>query len=241
MSGIDTWLEQWLHGSATLSLVLIVSLALGLRHAADPDHLAAVTALIATGHGKRSTQQAGLMGLSWGIGHATTLLLLGLPILLFNRYLPEIVQRGLEIVIGTLIISLALRLLIRWRHSHGHLHETPNRGRHGAHSAWLPQWHTSGSLRRTPFGAYAIGLLHGAGGTAGLTLLLLARIPDRAAAIWALLLFAVGTALSMALLSSGFGWIITTGPIARKFDRITRLLGLASFFFGVGYLWNALS
>ncbi len=241
MSGIDTWLEQWLHGSATLSLVLLVSLALGLRHAADPDHLAAVTALIATGNGKRSTQQAGLMGLSWGIGHATTLLLLGLPILLFNRYLPESVQRGLEIVIGMLIIWLALRLLIRWRHGHGYMHEPPDHGGHVAHRGKIRRWRINRSSRRTPLGAYAIGLLHGAGGTAGLTLLLLARIPDRAAAISALLLFAVGTALSMALLSSGFGWIITTGPIVRKFDRITQLLGLASFFFGVGYLWNALS
>lgn len=241
MSGIDTWLEQWLHGSATLSLVLIVSLALGLRHAADPDHLAAVTALVATSHGKRRTQQAGLMGLSWGMGHATTLVLLGLPILLFNRYLPEIVQRGLEIVIGTLIIWLALRLLVRWRHSHGHLHEIPDHGGHAVHSGRMRRWRSGVLSHRTPFGAYAIGLLHGAGGTAGLTLLLLARLPDRAAAISALLLFAVGTALSMALLSSGFGWIITTGPIARKFDRVTQLLGLASFLFGVGYLWHALS
>ncbi len=241
MLGIDTWLEQWLRGSATLSLVLLVSLALGLRHAADPDHLAAVTALMATGTGKRSTQQAGLMGLSWGIGHATTLLLLGLPILLFNRYLPEIVQRGIEIVIGTLIIWLALRLLIHWRHSHGHLHETLDRGGDQACGGKIRWWHISVSPRRTPFGAYAIGLLHGVGGTAGLTLLLLARIPDRAAGIWALLLFALGTALSMALVSSGFGWIIATGPIARKFDRVTCLLGLASFLFGIGYLWNALS
>lgn len=62
------------------------------------------------------------------MGDAATLLLLVLVILLFNRYLPEIIQPGIEIVIGTLIIRLVLRPLIRWRHSYGHMHGNPDLG-----------------------------------------------------------------------------------------------------------------
>lgn len=238
MTHIDMWIEQWLHGGATLGVVLLVSLVLGLRHASDPDHLAAVTSLIAGGDTTPRAHNAGLMGLSWGLGHATTLVLLGLPVLLFNRYLPAIAQRLIEMIIGCLIIVLATRLLHRWWHNWVHpapsmiAAEQHTHVRHDLH-------HAQEGGNRTPLGAFAIGLLHGAGGTAGLTLLLLARIPDRAEATTALVVFAVGTAMSMVVLSAGFGWIITTSPIARQLNRAAPLLGLASLVFGFGYLWHA--
>ena len=169
MTSIDTWLEQWLHGGMTLGVVLLVSLVLGLRHASDPDHLAAVTSLIAGGTITPRAHKAGLMGLSWGLGHATTLVLLGLPVLLFNQYLPALAQRLIEVVIGCLIIVLATRLLLRWwrmgvqPNASMVVAEQQNHPRHDHH-------HAPGSSNRTPLGAFVIGLLHGAGGTAGLTL-----------------------------------------------------------------------
>jgi ABC-type nickel/cobalt efflux system permease component RcnA len=238
MMSIDTWLEQWLHGGATLGVVLLVSLVLGLRHASDPDHLAAVTSLIAGGDTTPRAHKAGLMGLSWGLGHATTLVLLGLPVLLFNRYLPALAQRLIEVAIGCLIIVLATRLLVRWRRNRVQPDPSMVVAEQHNHARHDPR-HTQGSGNRTPLGAFVVGLLHGAGGTAGLTLLLLARIPNRAEATTALVLFAFGTALSMALVSSGFGWIITSGPVARHFDRMAPVLGAASLVFGASYLWNA--
>jgi hypothetical protein len=95
--------------------VLLVSLALGLRHASDPDHLAAVTTLIASEEDGRGTKKAGSMGLSWGLGHGTSLILLGLPLVLLGRYLPEPVQQAAESLIGVIIILLGVRLIVRWR------------------------------------------------------------------------------------------------------------------------------
>src|SRR3712207_9538479 len=77
-----------MHGSAGLGIVLLVSLLLGLRHASDPDHLAAVTTLIASEE-QRRIWKATYMGLFWGLGHGTTLVVIGLPLVLLGQYLPE--------------------------------------------------------------------------------------------------------------------------------------------------------
>ena len=227
MSEIDAWLEGFMHGQGSAALVLVVSMLLGLRHATDPDHLAAITTLLASGgsrDGGRRLEEASLMGLSWGLGHGTTLVLLGLPLVLFNRYLPEPVQQAAEVAIGVIIVFLAVRLLARWRRgaddpSHEHPHA---------------------ALGRSPLASYGVGLVHGIGGSGGITLLLLSTISDKAEAAGALLLFAVGTAVSMALLSTVFGLAIASGPIGRKFERAAPVLGTISMVFGVWYAFGAL-
>ena len=87
MFGLDDWVAELAHGEA-LAVVLAVALLLGLRHASDPDHLAAVSTLIAS-EPEDGTRRAGRLGLAWGLGHATTLALFGLPIVLFHAYLPD--------------------------------------------------------------------------------------------------------------------------------------------------------
>ncbi len=201
-----------LSSGGTLLVVLAVSLLLGLRHASDPDHLAAVTTL-ATGK-ELPIQSAGRLGLAWGGGHATSLFVLGLPIVLWRVYLPERVQQGAEALVGVLIVALAVWLLARW---------------------------LSGALRtrarvRSHATAYAIGLVHGAGGSAGIGILLLAAIPQRSVALAGLAVFAAGTAVSMAFLSAGFGRALS-GEWAL---RIAPYLGVASLAFGVWYTAAAL-
>src|SRR6266550_3723552 len=123
MFGLDTWIAHFSDG-ATLLVVLVVAIVLGLRHAGDPDHLAAVTTLIASGK-ERAARRAGILGLVWGLGHATSLFLFGIPIVLYRAYLPEVVQRGAETTVGLMIVCLAGWLLVRWRrgtlavHVHG--------------------------------------------------------------------------------------------------------------------------
>ena len=125
MATIDSWLEGLLHGTHTsLELVSLISVLLGLRHATDPDHLAAVTTLIASEEDRSRVRKASLMGLLWGLGHGTTLVLVGLPLVLLGRYLPEIVQRVAEVAIGGIIVLLPARLLLRWQRGlyHAHTH-----------------------------------------------------------------------------------------------------------------------
>lgn len=226
MFGLDHWIAHFSDG-ATLAIIVGIAVILGLRHATDPDHLAAVTTLIASGK-EKTKRAAARLGFAWGIGHATSLFVFGLPIVLFKAYLPEPVQKGAETAVGFLIIALAVWLLIRWRrglfglepHGHGHSH----------------------TIRaRSPIQAYGIGLIHGMGGSAGVGILLLAAIHDRAVAVLALALFAFFTAVSMALLSTGFGMTLTSGPVRRSFNRIAPALGAVSLLFGVWYALGALA
>lgn len=245
MSAIDGWLEGFMHGQVGVGVILLVSLLLGLRHASDPDHLAAVTTLIASEEDHLRVRKAGFMGLFWGLGHGTTLVVLGLPLVLFNRYLPEAVQKVAETAIGVIIVLLALRLLVRWRqgrfHAHTHAHDSEASHRHvHSHKEDESHGHAHAVPDRTRLSAYGVGLVHGIGGSGGLTLLLLSTISDKTDATGALLLFAGGTAVSMALLSTVFGLAIVGGPIARNFERVAPVLGVLSMAFGVWYALGAL-
>jgi hypothetical protein len=220
MFGLDEKIASLGSGEAFL-LVALIAVLLGLRHATDPDHLTAVTTLIA-GDANHDHRKARSLGLVWGLGHATTLFAFGLPIVLAKSYLPAPVQRGAETAVGILIIGLAIRLLLRWRQ--GAFRDGPgHRHSHG----------------RTPLQAYGVGLVHGMGGSAGVGVLLLAAIPNHGEAIVALALFAGFTAISMALASSMFGYALTRPPVLRRFATLAPALGVLSLVFGVWYSLGA--
>jgi high-affinity nickel permease len=233
---LDQLIAQLGAGGAT-PVVLAVALLLGLRHASDPDHLVAVSTLVASEPGE-GVRRAGRLGLWWGLGHATTLTLLGLPIIFFNRYLPKQIEEGAEILIGLVIVALALRLLARWRRGEFHAHAHSHGGfvhRH-LHSHSETATHAHEHVRvRTPVQAYGVGLVHGIGGSAGVGLLLLASIESIPAAIAALLIFVSGAALSMAAMSSGLGWALARPKVRLSTRRLVPVLGLLSLTFGVVY------
>jgi ABC-type nickel/cobalt efflux system permease component RcnA len=244
MPTIDGWLEGFLQGPTTLWAVLVVSLLLGLRHASDPDHLAAVTTLIASQERER-IRKATSLGLLWGLGHASTLVAVGLPLVLLGQYLPERVAQAAEVAIGLIIVMLAVRLLVRWRrgvfHAHAHSHTSGETHRHlHSHAGGSVHQHAHSVTLRTPLSAYGVGLVHGVGGSGGITLLLLSTIEEPSQAVVALLIFAAGTAVSMALLSSAFGLAIAAGPLARNFERVAPVLGVLAGAFGIWYAAGAL-
>lgn len=220
MLGIDDWIAG-LSDGASVGVVLLVATLLGLRHATDPDHLAAVTTLVASGRA-RAARSAARLGAWWGLGHAVTLVAFGLPILIAERYLPEPVQQGAETAVAALIVFLAVRLLVRWRHG---LFAVVEADRHGEHRHAV----------RSRFGAFGIGLVHGMGGSAGVGVLLLAAIPDERVAIVALLVLALFTSVSMTLVTTGFGVALASPAIARSTGGVAPAMGVASLAFGVWY------
>ncbi len=125
MFGLDDLITSYSDGAAAW-IVVLVAVLLGLRHATDPDHIAAVTTLVA-GTRERATRTAAALGAAWGLGHATTLFAFGVPILVLDRFLPERVQQLAESAIAVAIGYLAVRLIIRWRR--GLFHRPPSRTR----------------------------------------------------------------------------------------------------------------
>jgi hypothetical protein len=89
--------------------------------------------------------------------------------------------------------------------------------------------------------AYGIGLVHGIGGSAGVGVLLLASIPSHSLAIVCLAVFAFFTAVSMSLLSSGFGLTLSRPRVRRSFAQLAPALGLVSLAFGIWYALGAQS
>jgi ABC-type nickel/cobalt efflux system permease component RcnA len=249
MFGLDESIASLGDGGGTLLIALVVALLLGLRHATDPDHLTALSTLVLADD-ERGAQRAGRLGLAWGAGHALTIVVLGLPVVLVGDALPEWVQRLAEGLVGVVIIVLAVRLLVRWRrgyfhahphdhgdgvrHAHPHVHERP----HGAaHAHDHPH---SEAVGRSPRVAFGIGLVHGAGGSAGVGILLIAGIDADAEAVLALLLFAAGTAVSMALVSAAWGRLLITQAVERRLEALVPVFGSASLAFGCWYGLGAL-
>jgi ABC-type nickel/cobalt efflux system permease component RcnA len=239
MLGLDQAIAGLSDGS-TLVLVLLVAALLGLRHATDPDHVAAVTTLVAGGG--RTAAGARRLGLAWGLGHAVTLFALGLPAVLYARYLPAPVQDAAEAAIGLVIVTLALWLLVRWRrgafHAHPHRHgqvEHTHLHSHAGSSA-----HEHGHALRTPAQALGIGLLHGVGGSAGVGVLIVATVDSKALAVVALAVLAAGTAVSMTLLTAGLGLALATGPARQAWNRVVPALGVAGLLLGCWYVAGAL-
>ena len=246
MFGLDQWIAG-LGGNGLMALA--VALLLGLRHATDPDHLTAVSTLILSDQ-RNGARRAGALGLAWGLGHASTLLAFGLPVVLFRKYLPDGLIRGAEVAIGLVIILLALRLLLRWaqgyfhihphshdgvQHSHPHVHE----GRPASHTPANHSHPHAQELGRSPLAAFGIGMVHGIGGSAGMGILVVGAASNQVTGVAALVLFAAATAVSMALVSSSCGCALARGPVGRRANSLIPALALASLAFGVWYTLDA--
>ncbi len=223
MFGLDDHIAAMSNGGSVL-IVLLVAALLGLRHATDPDHIAAVTALVASGR-ERATRRAAELGVYWGLGHALTLVVFGLPILLFEAYLPERLQQGAETAVAALIVFLAVRLLIRWRSGYFHFHPHS----HG------PNEEDHRHKVRTPLGAFGVGLVHGMGGSAGVGVLLLAAIPSTSLAVISLVVLAAFTAVSMTVVTTGFGATLASAPLRRSYAVAVPAIGSMSLAFGFWY------
>jgi ABC-type nickel/cobalt efflux system permease component RcnA len=246
MFGSDEWLADFAAGQG-LVVALVIAVLLGLRHATDPDHLTAVSTLVLT---DRRPRAALTLGLAWGAGHALTILALGVPVVVFGSALPNGVRRAAEVAIGLMIVALALRLLVRWRRGYLHVHEHEHDGVRHAHphvhehtpEHAHPHVHHHAhhdDLGRTPRAAFGIGLAHGVGGSAGVSILLIGAISSPVEAVLALVLFAVATALSMTLVSTLFGRALATGPAQRRFASLAPGFGSLALLFGGWYALGA--
>jgi high-affinity nickel permease len=230
--GLDDSIAGLSNGTSVW-LVILAAVLLGLRHATDPDHLAAMTALVAGGR-ERAARAAGELGLFWGLGHGLTLFAFGLPILLLEQYLPDRLQQTAETVIALVIVYLAVRLLMRWRtgvfHSHAHTHD----GTRHAHLHPHEASHAHGRSR-TRAGAFSIGLVHGIGGSAGVGVLIVASVESAALSVASLGLLAAFTAVSMSLVSTGFGAALVSRPLQAGYSAVAPALAVASLAFGIWY------
>ena len=235
---VDAWLTSLFDG-APLLVALGIAFLLGLRHASDPDHLVAVTSLVAAEDG--DTKSAARLGAWWGVGHAGALVVVGFPLIFFKSELPAWLESGAETAIGVVILMLAMRVLFKWVRGdfRAKVHSHPEPAGHGSGRRHLRRGTTNAHEHvavRSPQQALAIGMLHGLAGTGAVVLLLLASLPSQAEAAAALLLFAPMSVVSMAACTTVFAWVLTR-PIIEPAYRTVLIPALGGFgvLFGLSY------
>jgi ABC-type nickel/cobalt efflux system permease component RcnA len=239
---VDARLEGLFSG-APLLVSLSIAFVLGLRHASDPDHLVAVTSLVASERG--DARAAARLGAWWGVGHAAALLAIGLPLILLKSELPGWLEEGAEKAVGLLILVLAARVLLKWlrgdyrRGAHGH--PAGAAGDDVGHDAHRHLRRGDGhDHRRRPMRtrgqAAAIGVLHGLAGTGAVVLLLIAALPSPVEAALALAVFAPMSVVSMAACTTAFAWVLTR-PVVEPVYRSVLIpaLGMFGVMFGLSY------
>jgi ABC-type nickel/cobalt efflux system permease component RcnA len=185
--------------------VLILGLLLGLQHAVESDHLAAVASLGT--HGGKLRDAAGL-GIAWGVGHGLTLLVFGGAVLAIGETIDPRLALALESIVGLMLILLGADVLLRlWRkrvHFHTHRHEQETHFH--AHSHTPGQDHASDAHHhrhsgRLPLRPLLVGMVHGMAGSAALMVLALGSVQSIWQGLAYLVLFGIGSAVGMTALA----------------------------------------
>jgi hypothetical protein len=181
-----------------------VSLLLGFRHAFEPDHLAAVSTL-ATRHGK--LWEASKLGIAWGVGHTTSIIVVSLAIIAGGLHLPEKLWPAADFLVGLLLIGLGGAVLRRYAlgrwHMHAHTHDGAAHLHLHSHAqeAGHQHQHARPDVRRS----LGFGLLHGLAGSGAIVVLLVASVSTRAGQLAYLLAFGLGTIIGMLSVSLSLG------------------------------------
>lgn len=222
--------------------LLLIGLFIGMRHALEADHVAAVAAMV---NGKQSLSQTIRQGGVWGLGHTITLFLFGSIVIFMDGVIPEHLAMGLEAMVGLMLIVLGgdvLRRLIRDKvHFHSHHHDN---GHHHFHAHSHPGesrsqhqdlQHRHQHVQKFPLRALFVGLMHGLAGSAAVIVITLGAVDSPQQGLLYILIYGIGSIFGMALLS-----IVISVPMRLSAQRLTwahnsfqAVVGIITFSMGV--------
>lgn len=178
--------------------ILGLGLVLGLRHALDTDHLAAVSTILAQ---RPSLRASSMVGLSWGLGHTVVLLFSGAVVLVLRVPIPEPFAVAAEFGVGAMLVflggMLAVRLVRERWHVHAHDHDGAQHMH--LHSHVLVEDHGHGHWWRDSIRPFCIGMAHGLAGSAALLLLVLSSARSVSEGLTYIAVFGFGSIIGMVL------------------------------------------
>jgi cytochrome c biogenesis protein CcdA len=188
--------------------ILSLGFLLGMQHALEADHIAAVSSIAAR---RSDISDIVKHGLTWGLGHTCTLFIFAGAAILLGHAIPDSVARPIEAAVGVMLIGLGAHVLWRlWRdrmhfhkHRHGdglaHLHLHSHAGETIAHASSA---HAHAHVDRFGWRTLLVGLMHGMAGSAALLVLAVSQAASPATAVAYVLLFGLGSMLGMGALSA---------------------------------------
>lgn len=209
---------------------------LGLSHAIDPDHLVAVSTLVSS---QPTLRRASLVGTLWGLGHTTTLFLVGLFVVGFKVAIPSHLAISMECVVGIVLVSLGVSVLgkhlRRPVHAHEHIHGQILHRHFHSHAVGEGHDHAH-SVRRLRT-SFLVGTVHGLAGSAALMLLVLATIRMPILAMLYILLFGIGSLAGMLSIGTAIAVPFTIAKRCRYVQTGLQILtGGASVAYGISIL-----
>ncbi len=224
-------------GSVSIVSLLTFGFMLGLKHALDADHLAAVSTMASE---RRSLLSSSLIGALWGLGHTSSLMVAGVVVIFLHFQISKHTEQALEFCVGIMLVVLGvntLRKLTRGGHVHvhvhehgGHLHAHPHMHEHSEHVE--PHTHHGLRLATRPL---LIGIVHGLAGSAAITLLVLTTISSPVVGLLYIAIFGMGSIGGMMIMSTLFA--LPARFTATRFTRanlaLRCLAGLFSLSFGL--------
>lgn len=233
---------------ATTVSVLGLGFALGLKHALDADHLAAVAVIV--GEDKPSILSSSKVGVAWGMGHASALTLVSLAVILLDFRVPDTAASWMEFLVGVVLAALGGRMVLQFRrgavihaHSHQHgarLHFHPHMHRSGLEADHLSHHQLPAAAQRAVRSAgrgrapFLVGVLHGMAGSAALTLLILTAIPGTLARLGYVVVFGVGSIFGMLMMSTLIGLPFALGKLSGLGAQRGLRLAAGSLSLGLG-------
>jgi high-affinity nickel permease len=190
--------------------ILGLGFLLGMQHALEADHIAAVSSIAA-----RRSEVGDIVkhGLTWGFGHTLTLFFFAGAAMVLGHAIPEGLSRPLETAVGIMLVGLGLHVLWRlWRdrlhvhrHSHDdgvvHFHAHSHAGETIPHARVA---HVHAHIIRSPgfrWRTLLVGLMHGMAGSAALLVLTVMQASSATAGLGYIALFGIGSMIGMGLLS----------------------------------------
>lgn len=221
--------------NTTLLTTLVLGFALGTKHALDADHVVAVSTIVSQ---YRNPLKAALVGAFWGIGHTTTLLLVGIAVIGFKLVIPEELALSMEFLVGVVLFALGIQILWKYHpkkkhlrvhghgneiHAHQHSHLRNSGGEEIQHHP--PRQHRS----------LLLGMIHGLAGSAALTLLALSTMQSPIEGVIYILVFGVGSILGMMVISTliGLPFALSSGRFASLNHTIRFMAGALSTALGI--------
>lgn len=217
--------------STSLLAISALGFFLGMRHATDPDHVVAISTIVAR---QRSVKSAAIIGGVWGLGHTITILVVGGAIVLFTWVVPPMIGLSMELSVGVMLIVLGIMNLSGIRGAVRHTTAPKRASESHRPLAWLDR-RLGGVPAYQLVRPLVVGVVHGLAGSAALALLVLTTIGSSAWSLLYLLVFGVGTIIGMMLITAAIGipFASTGKHSVRLNNRLRVAAGLLSLGFGL--------
>jgi len=228
--------------NGTLIGLLGLGLILGLRHALDPDHIAAVSTIVSE---SRSVRRSSLIGTFWGLGHTVSLFVAGVLVITLKVQISDRVALWMEFAVALMLIFLGLKATLRslrgWKlHRHRHMHDGSTHSHLHLHREGDEQAHRHRHLIGLGARPFFVGLVHGMAGSAALMILVLATIPSAVAALIYIAVFGLGSVGGMLIMSSliSLPFVLTRKRFNVLSEGLQVAVGLFSLSFGLFLVWQ---